>query len=59
MVIAGPFDEQQDQTMRGMCVYRGASLEEARRLAEEDPMVKAGRLHSKSTSSPGGWRRAT
>jgi uncharacterized protein len=44
MLIAGPFDEQQDQTMRGMCLYRVASLEEARRLAEQDPMVKAGRL---------------
>lgn len=44
LVIAGPFDEQQDQAMRGMCLYRVASLEEARRLAEQDPMVKAGRL---------------
>jgi uncharacterized protein YciI len=44
MVIAGPFDEQQDQSLRGMCLYRVASLEEARRLAEQDPAVKAGRL---------------
>ncbi len=44
MVIAGPFDEQQDATMRGMCLYRVATIDEARKLAEEDPMVKAGRL---------------
>lgn len=44
MVIAGPFDEQQDQAMRGMCLYRVATIDEARKLAEQDPMVKAGRL---------------
>ncbi|HEY1908896.1 MAG TPA: YciI family protein, partial [Myxococcaceae bacterium] len=43
MVVAGPFDDQADPRMRGMCLYR-VSLEEARRLAQEDPMVKAGRL---------------
>jgi uncharacterized protein YciI len=44
MVIAGPFDEQQDQTIRGMCIYRVATIDEARKLAEQDPMVLAGRL---------------
>jgi len=44
LVVAGPFDEQKDETMRGMCLYRVASSEEARRLAEGDPAVKAGRL---------------
>jgi uncharacterized protein len=44
MVIAGPFDEQQDLTMRGMCLYRVTTLDEARKLAEQDPSVKAGRL---------------
>jgi uncharacterized protein len=44
MVIAGPFDEQQDPTMRGMCLYRVATGAEARKLAEQDPMVLAGRL---------------
>ena len=43
MVVAGPFDDQTDPRMRGLCLYR-VSLEEARRLAQEDPMVKAGRL---------------
>jgi uncharacterized protein len=44
MVIAGPFDEQQDPTLRGMCLYRVATGAEARKLAEQDPMVLAGRL---------------
>lgn len=44
MVVAGPFDEQDDQGLRGVCIYRVESVAEARRLAEQDPMVKAGRL---------------
>jgi uncharacterized protein YciI len=44
MVIAGPFGDQPDPTLRGMCLYRVGSLEEARTLAEADPAVKAGRL---------------
>jgi uncharacterized protein len=43
LVVAGPFDDQPDPRLRGLCLYR-APLEEARRLAEEDPAVKAGRL---------------
>ena len=43
VVVAGPFDDQLDPRLRGMCLYR-TSLEEARRLAAEDPAVKAGRL---------------
>jgi uncharacterized protein len=44
LVVAGPFDEQADQAFRGMCLYRVATLAEARKLAEDDPPVKAGRL---------------
>jgi len=43
LVVAGPFDDQADPRLRGLCVYR-APLEEARRLAQDDPAVKAGRL---------------
>lgn len=43
IVVAGPFDGQDDDSFRGMCLYR-ASPEEARRLAEADPAVQAGRL---------------
>jgi len=44
MVVAGPFDEQEDEGKRGLCLYRVASAAEARALAEQDPAVKAGRL---------------
>jgi uncharacterized protein len=44
MVIAGPFSAQADESFRGLCLYRVSSLDEAKRLAEADPMVKAGRL---------------
>ena len=43
LAVAGPFDDQADPRMRGLCLYR-VPLEEARRLAQEDPAVKAGRL---------------
>jgi len=44
LVIAGPFSDQPDQGLRGMCLYRTGSHAEARALAEADPAVKAGRL---------------
>ncbi len=43
MVVAGPFGEQGDESFRGLCLYR-LPVDEARRLAEADPAVKAGRL---------------
>ena len=46
MVIAGPFGDQPDPAYRGLCLYRVGSLEEARALAEDDPMVKSGRLRA-------------
>jgi len=42
LVIAGPFLD--DNAIRGICVYRVPTPEEARTLAEADPAVKAGRL---------------
>jgi uncharacterized protein len=44
LVVAGPFDEQPDPTLRGLCLYRTGSLERALELANEDPSVLAGRL---------------
>ena len=44
MVVAGPFGEQKDPTLRGLCLYRVGTADEARQLAEQDPMVKARRL---------------
>jgi uncharacterized protein YciI len=43
-VVCGPFGDQADVSLRGACVYRVASAVEARALAEEDPVVKAGQL---------------
>jgi uncharacterized protein YciI len=42
LVIAGPMLD--DGTIRGLVVYKAASLEEARAWADADPAVKAGRL---------------
>jgi uncharacterized protein YciI len=44
MVIAGPLSNQPDPALRGACLYRVATPEEARALAEQDPVVKAGQL---------------
>ena len=42
LLLAGPFTDDGD--LRGIFVFRTASLEEAKALAEADPSVKAGRL---------------
>ena len=40
--ITGPFGDDGD--IRGIVVYNTATMEEAKRLAEQDPAVKTGRL---------------
>jgi uncharacterized protein YciI len=42
-LITGPLSGQPDESLRGIAVYR-TSVEETRRLAEQDPSVQAGRL---------------
>ena len=42
--VAGPFDEQDDASLRGMALYQTGSLERTRSLASSDPSVVAGRL---------------
>ncbi|HSP32892.1 MAG TPA: YciI family protein [Thermoanaerobaculia bacterium] len=44
LLVAGPLADQPDARMRGIEIFRAASLEEAKKLAEDDPAVKAGRL---------------
>jgi uncharacterized protein YciI len=44
VVTNGPVLDQADQALRGLTFYRMGSLDEARRLAEADPAVQAGRL---------------
>jgi uncharacterized protein YciI len=43
MILAGPFEDQPDESWRGLCIYV-TSLEETRALAGADPSVQAGRL---------------
>ena len=44
VVTNGPVADQPDESLRGLTFYRTGSLDEARRLAQADPAVKAGRL---------------
>jgi uncharacterized protein YciI len=44
IVTNGPVSDQPDASLRGLTFYRTGSLAEARRLAEDDPAVRAGRL---------------
>jgi len=43
MVAAGPFSNQTDESLRGLCLYT-VPADEARQLAEQDPSVEARRL---------------
>ena len=43
LVAAGPFSDQEDESLRGLCFY-ATTVEEARELANRDPAVVAGRL---------------
>jgi uncharacterized protein YciI len=43
LVAAGPFSDQPDASLRGLCFY-ACPVDEARRLAGADPAVRAGRL---------------
>jgi uncharacterized protein YciI len=44
MKVAGPLGDRPDESLRGICIYQVGSVEEARRLAELDPAVRAGHL---------------
>jgi uncharacterized protein YciI len=43
LLLAGPFGDQPDDAMRGLCIF-DAGLDETRALMAEDPAVAAGRL---------------
>ena len=43
LVLAGPFRDQDDETKRGLAIYR-TGLHETRRLTDQDPSVQAGRI---------------
>ena len=44
VVTNGPVRDQPDASLRGLTFYRTGSLEQARKFAEADPAVRAGRL---------------
>jgi uncharacterized protein YciI len=44
LAVAGPFDGQDNEHLRGLALYHTGSVERARELAESDPAVRAGRL---------------
>lgn len=44
VVTNGPVIDQPDESLRGLTFYRTGSLEQARRLAQADPAVQAGRI---------------
>jgi uncharacterized protein len=42
LIVAGPFTDNGD--LRGVFIFHGASMEEAKAMVDQDPAVKAGRL---------------
>ncbi|HEV2141295.1 MAG TPA: YciI family protein [Candidatus Dormibacteraeota bacterium] len=42
-LVTGPLSGQPDPSLRGIDIFR-TSVEEARRLTQDDPLVRAGRL---------------
>lgn len=44
LLLAGPFQNQEDETKRGFSVYRTGIDETRRLIAEGDPSVRAGRI---------------
>lgn len=45
MLVAGPFSDQPDETLRGFCLF-ATGPDETRTLVEADPSVAAGRLEA-------------
>ena len=43
LAAAGPFGDQSDESLRGLCLFR-TGIEETRALVAQDPAVRAGRL---------------
>jgi uncharacterized protein len=43
LLLSGPFRDQDDETKRGFCLYR-TSAEDTKRLTEQDPALRAGRM---------------
>lgn len=44
VVTNGPMRDQPDEALRGMAIFTAGSLDKARQIAQQDPLVLAGRL---------------
>ena len=42
LIVAGPFEDNGD--LRGVFIFQGVTVEEARSMTDADPAIKAGRL---------------
>jgi uncharacterized protein len=49
LLAGGPFDDQEDETFRGLGIY-GTGLEETRQLVALDPSMQAGRMRAEIVS---------
>jgi uncharacterized protein YciI len=43
LLLAGPFGDRTDESLRGLCIFR-LGLEETRDVMSQDPSVRAGRM---------------
>jgi uncharacterized protein len=43
LLLAGPFGDRTDESLRGLCVF-SLGLDETRELMSQDPSVRAGRM---------------
>jgi uncharacterized protein YciI len=53
LAVSGPFADQEDEALRGACLFR-CGVEEAREAMRGDPSVRAGRLRAEVFT----WRTA-
>jgi uncharacterized protein len=42
LIVAGPFEDNGD--LRGIFIFQGVTVEEAKAMTDDDPAIKAGRL---------------
>jgi uncharacterized protein YciI len=45
LLAAGPFRDQEDESLRGMCVF-DRTIAEAKELLSSDPAIRAGRMQA-------------
>ena len=43
LLLAGPFGDRTDESLRGLCIFR-LGLDETREVMADDPSVRAGRM---------------